>query len=172
MVARLQESADFAVRILHVAERHASCRTDGDAGRVEPFLNTMDTERAFVSIAVWMDEPRIIRTRGNTRLTADAHTVFNKHNSTEVVDMTGTGGTRIHTRWIAAMIASLRSDFHVERWIFPLDLIFNPIAIQPFRNAILGLARHNAIHATDALRGIDDHPEPRHGSPPLRWSRS
>jgi hypothetical protein len=107
VVARLQESCYLAVRILEIPERHTSRGTDGDASRIESLFNTMDAECALVSITVGVDEARIVRTGGNTRLAADAHVVFNEHDTAEVMDVTCSGGTAIDTRWIAAMIASL-----------------------------------------------------------------
>jgi hypothetical protein len=168
VVAGLQQPRNVAIWILKIAERHAVCRTDGDTRRIKSLLDTVDAERAFVSVAIGMDEPRVVGTRGNTSLAANAHVVLDEYDSTKVMDVTRTGGATIDAGWIAAMITPLRSDLHVKRWIFSLHLIFDPIPIQPFRNTVLGLARHNAIHTANALRSIDDHSESSHGWPPIR----
>jgi hypothetical protein len=172
VIARLQQPRHFTVGILEISEEHASRRADGHTGRIKSLLDTVDAERALIGIAVGMDEPRVVGTRGNTSLAANTHVVLDEYDAAKVMNVTRTGGATIDAGWIAAMITPLRSDLHVKRWIFSLDLIFNPISIQPFRNIVLGLARHNAIHAANALRSIDNHPESSHGWPPIRWSRS
>jgi hypothetical protein len=108
MVTRLQQPGHLAVRIFQITEGHASCWTNGDACRIETLFNTVDAERALVGISVGMNEARIVRTGGNTRLAANAHIVRDEHNTAEIVDVAGPGRATIDARWVAAVIASLR----------------------------------------------------------------
>ena len=103
----MQQPAHLAVRIIKISKVHAMRRAHRDARRIEGVFNTMNTEGAFVGVAVWMDKSCIIGTRRNARLASNAHGVFYEHDTAEVVDMARAGRAAIHTRWIVTMIASL-----------------------------------------------------------------
>ena len=115
MLSRIQLPVDYAIRIIQIAKGHAMRRADRNTCGLESVFDAVNAERALVRISVRVNEPRIVRTRRNTRFAADAFGSIDQHDRPELFDMTGAGGTALYTRRIVAMVTPLASDFHLER---------------------------------------------------------
>lgn len=107
-----EQLADLAFGIVKVSEVHAVGRADRYAGWIFSLLHTVNTERALVRIAVWVNEAGIVGAGGKTGFAADTFIVVDEHHAAAFVDVAGSRWAAIHAGRIGAVVAALSADFH------------------------------------------------------------
>ncbi len=169
VVARRQQLADVAVRVVEVAEVHAVRRADGDARRIEPLLHPVDAERALVGVSVGMNEARVVRARRRCR--PCSRCTCRRRRAPPC--------PRSWT-WLAP-VGQHETHGGLSQWLHRSDrismcsvgyvaahVVRDPVPVESLRHVILRLAGHDAVHAADAPDRVDRHAEPSQGSPPPR----
>jgi len=154
---RSEQIRNLAVRIVDVAKRHAARRAYGNTCRIETLFHAVNAERAFVSIAVGMNEPGVIRTCCDARLAADAQLFCHQDHASAVMNVTCPRRTSFDARRFVALIAAFRPDLHVERRPRSPDILDDPVPVVSLGDVVLRLACHDAVHAADAFGSVDDH---------------
>ena len=162
MRARVQQLAHLGLRIVQISEVHAVRGADGNAGRIEAALDAVDAEGTFVGIAVRMDEACVIWARRQTGFTADTFIVGHQHHAARLMHVAGAGRAAGDAGRIVTVIASLRTDLHLQRGKRAVDLFRDPVTAIALGNAIFGFAGHHSVVTTHTSPRIDNHGETGH----------
>lgn len=160
--ACLKKPVCLAVRVLQVAERHATRRADRHARRLQALLDTVDTECALVRIPLRMDEAGVIRAGGDACFAAAALVMMHEHDAASFVNVAGAAGAAVNTRRMLTVIAPLAPDLHMQDRQCARGFVHDPVSVESFGDAVFRLASRDAIHASNAPGCVDDHPESRH----------
>lgn len=153
----VQKLAHFAIRIIKIPEIHAMRRAYRHASRVHAFFHAVNAECAFIYVTLRMNEPRVVRTRGNARLAPDAFIMIHEDHAAVIMNMACPGWAAINARWIVAVIASLGADLEMYVREFSFCVLRDPVAVKSFRHVVLRFACYNAIHTAYAFFGVNHH---------------
>src|ERR1019366_9760899 len=88
-------------------------RAHGDAARLEPSLDAVEAKRALVDVTFRVDEPRVVRTRGDTGLAARTLAMRDEDDAA-LVDVARAGRAALHAGSVGTVIAPFRSDLGRE----------------------------------------------------------
>jgi hypothetical protein len=167
MAAPFIEQASYpAVGILQISEVHAVGRAYGNTSWIHPLFDAVNAESAFVHIALRMDKAGVIGTGSHAGFASHALFVMHKDHAAPFMDMTCATGTTINAGRIIAVVAAFAANLGDKSWINACRVIDNPVASEAFRDLILGLAGHDAVHAAHAFLRIYDHAITSHARPP------
>jgi hypothetical protein len=127
-------------------------------------LHELDTEAAFLDVALLFDDANVIRTGGDAILAADTGLFVDQYDSVRAF----IGGSRRAHRDTGRVIAMLALDRHKLPLNIRKDPIFpflQKVVCLIFTEIILVLARYATGIAAHAFRLIDYHSIPWHNSP-------
>jgi hypothetical protein len=126
-------------------------------------LNKFDAEAAFFNIALFPDNPDIIRAGRNAIFATNAVIFINQNHS--IFPLIGSSrGTDLYARRIVTMLALDRKKFTSIIRECPIFTLFEMVIGFLFPETILVLARHSAGMASYAFCFINHHPISRHSS--------
>jgi hypothetical protein len=129
-------------------------------------LNKFDTKPTFFDIALFFDDPDIIRAGGNAIFATDALILIHQNHSIFSL-VRGSCRTNLYARRIVTMLALNREKFAGVIREFPVLSLLKMIVSLLFCKTVLVMACHSTGMTTYALRFIDDHSIPSHESQPL-----
>lgn len=148
---------DFILRIVQVAENPGSGRTDLDAGRLQPRIDPMVAEIAFLDDRhEGVDIPGIVRTGGQAVFAADAPVLVNDHNPVLPFPCC-LNGTIDDARRMIALIAQGGEEVASDIGVLPLFNNLHPCTKNPHRNTVLRFTGNRTAMAPDATPEIDYH---------------
>jgi hypothetical protein len=157
---------DLTIGIVEVPEHPDSRHTGSHTGRLPALLNKFDTKPTFFDIALFFDDPDIIRAGGNAIFATDAF-IFVNQNHPVFPLIGGSRGTNLYARRVVTMLALNRKKFAGVIRKFPVLSLLKMVISLLFCKTVLVMACHSTGMTTYALRFIDDHSIPRHKSLPL-----
>jgi hypothetical protein len=129
-------------------------------------FNKFDTEPALFDIALFFDNPDIIRASGNAIFTADTSVLVYQNDS--IFPLMGSSrGTDLHTGRIVTMLALNGQELTGVIRECPVFPLLEMIIRFFIRKIVLILTGHSTGVTAYAFCFIDDHSVPRHESLPL-----
>jgi hypothetical protein len=95
---------DLTFGIIQITEHPNPCHACRHAGWLLALLNKFDTKPTFFDVALFFDNPHIVRTGSNAIFATDAFILIDQNDS--IFSLMGSpGGTYFHTGRIITMLA-------------------------------------------------------------------
>lgn len=158
------ESGNLAIGIVKIAEHPDPCHTGGHAGRFFPLLDKFDTKPTFLNIALFLDNPDMVRAGSDTVFAANAFVFIDQHDPVSSL-MRSPRWADFDTRRIVAMLTLDRQKFAGIVWERPVFTLFEMVISLFLIEVILIMAGDSTGMTPHALRFVNDHSVPRHHSP-------
>jgi hypothetical protein len=152
---------NFTVRVIEVSEDPDSGHTSSHTGRFLPFFDELDAEAALLDVALFLDDPHVVRASGDAVFAADAIVLIDQNDAVLSL-MRCPCWADLDAGRVVTVLALDREKLPCIVWEVSVLPLLKMVIGLLLPKAVLILAGHPTGMTAYTLRLIDQHSVPSH----------